>query len=229
MLAVIFLDESFSPIKVIGILCVVAGALVTSRTPFKVKTVAQISGGNTFESAAQAEIIFEPNYFEGYVFALLSAIAYGSSPILIKYGLDRLSPAESIIGGLISYLAATVVVVLLVSIPGQWRQVKQISRRSAKWFSLAAVLVGLSQVFRYAALSLAPVSVVAPIQSTSAVFRVLFGWIINKEYEVFGFWVAAGAIISMFGVLALTVSIDGVLELLPMSDFIKNIISFRWP
>lgn len=229
VLAVIFLGETFSLVKVIGILCVVAGAVVTSKTPFKVKSVVENTTENAASWSAQPGVIFEPHYFEGYVFALLASAAYGSSPILVKIGLDSLSPEQSILGGLVSYLAATAVIVLLISIPGQWRQVRQISRQSAKWFSLAAVLVGFSQIFRYIALSLAPVSVVAPIQSTSVVFRVLFGWIINREHEVFGFWVVVGAIISMVGVLALTISVDGVLEVLPLSGVIKDIVSFRWP
>jgi len=229
VLAVIFLGETFSFIKVIGILCVIGGAIVTSRTPFKSKPVSLKTGGDLANSTTHSDVSFEPHYFEGYIFALLAAAAYGSSPILIKFGLDKLSPGQSILGGLVSYLAATVAIVLIVSIPGQWRQVKTITSQSARWFSLAAVLVGVSQIFRYLALSLAPVSVVAPIQSTSVVFRVLFAWIINREHEVFGFWVIVGALVSMFGVLALTISVDGIMEALPLSVYIKDLISFRWP
>ena len=149
--------------------------------------------------------------------------------MLVKFGLDNLAPGQSVIGGLISYLAASLMIALVLLLPGNWQHVRQISTQSAKWFSMAAILVGVSQIFRYLALSLAPVSVVTPIQSTSVVFRVLFGWFINRQHEAFGIWVIVGVLISMIGVLALTLSVDGLLEMLPLSDSIKGLASYHWP
>ena len=228
VLAVILLGESFTPLKVLGILCILGGAMLTSKAAFKSKPGKHKPIQNEVNTDRKA-IIFEPSYFEGYLFATLAAIAYGTSPVLVKFGLDNLAPGQSVIGGLISYLAASLMIALVLLLPGNWQHVRQISTQSAKWFSMAALLVGVSQIFRYLALSLAPVSVVTPIQSTSVVFRVLFGWFINRQHEAFGIWVIVGVLISMIGVLALTLSVDGLLEMLPLSDSIKGLASYQWP
>ena len=231
LLAAIFLDDYFTPLKVLGIALIVFGAMMTSAQVAKNKAKAKAGKKNPSTQMEQepATQAFEPNYAEGYLFAILSAFAYGLSPVLIRSGLAGLDMAMSVVGGLISYTAAAVVVGLILLLPGQWRHVRSIEKTSVKWFSLAAVLVGMSQMFRYIALSMAPVSVVTPIQSTSALFRVLFGWILNKEYEVFGAWVMGGAVVSMLGVLSLVVSLEVVQQFLPLSDTVVKILSSRWP
>ena len=78
-------------------------------------------------------------------------------------------------------------------------------------------------------MSIAPVSVVTPIQSTSSVFRVIFGWLINRETEVFGGWMLFGLLVSMFGVVALTVSTELVLSTFSMPEFVQNLASLSWP
>ena len=227
LLATIFLDEYFTPLKVLGIALIIIGAMLTSRQVAEKKSK---SDAMTIKANAEKEkVVFQPNYKEGYLFAILAAFAYGLSPVLIRSGLENLDAEMSIVGGLVSYTAAALVVSLIWLLPGQWRHVRSIEASSVKWFSLAAVLVGFSQMCRYIALSMAPVSVVTPIQSTSALFRVLFGWFLNKEHEVFGIWVIVGALVSMLGVVTLVVSIEFVQQLLPLSDAVLGILYWRWP
>ena len=51
---------------------------------------------------------------------------------------------------------------------------------------VSGIAVGISQMFRYMALAVAPVSVVTPIQRLSLVFRIYFGARLNPHHEVFG-------------------------------------------
>lgn len=228
LLAAIFLGEYFTPLKVLGIALILAGATLTSRQVAvnKSKAARHSSQAKVEQKSTKG---FQPNYKEGYFFAICSAFAYGLSPVLIRSSLENLDTAMSIVGGLVSYMAAALVVSLMWLIPGQWRHVRSVDRSSVKWFSLAAVLVGFSQMCRYLALSMVPVSVVTPIQSTSALFRVLFGWLINKEHEVFGLWVIGGAVVSMLGVLSLVVSLEFVQGVLPLSEAVLDFLSLRWP
>lgn len=172
---------------------------------------------------------FEPNYAEGYTFALIAALAYGSSPILVRLGLENQSPGTSLVGALVSYMAAAIVIGLILCLPGKFKHAREIDPSVIKWFSLAAVLVATSQMLRYLALSMAPVSVVTPIQSTSAIFRVLFGWVINRNTEVFGAWVFIGVLVSMTGVVLLSLSTSVVAAYLTLPPVFIEWLSVSWP
>ncbi|MEX1216445.1 EamA family transporter [Saccharospirillum sp.] len=223
VLAIVFLGEVLTPLKVTGIVLILLGAYFTSKATFKKPKPAK-------EGAPKPEHPgFEPSYREGYSFALLSAVAYGSSPILVRMGLESQGPGSSFWGGLISYSSAALVIGLILLLPGRWQHVREVGQSSVRWFSLAAILVGFSQMFRYMALAIAPVSVVTPIQSTSVVFRVIFGWLINRNTEVFGTWVILGVIVTMLGVLGLSVSTEIVTANFQLPGVVMLLVEFRWP
>jgi uncharacterized membrane protein len=94
-------------------------------------------------------------------------------------------------------------VAVLVALAGGRRYLAGTGGGAAGWFMLSAVTVALSQMLRYMALAVAPVSVVTPIQRLSVLFRVLFGAIINREAEVFDGAVLAGIMLSVVGTVAL--------------------------
>jgi uncharacterized membrane protein len=80
-----------------------------------------------------------------------------------------------------------------------------LDRGALGWFMLSALFVALSQLFRYMALAVAPVTVVTPIQRLSVVFRLIFNAILNREHEVFDRWVVVSIILSVFGAAALAI------------------------
>lgn len=172
---------------------------------------------------------FKPNFTEGYTFALLSATGYGISPVMVRMGLEDIGPSFSIVGALISYFSAAVVVGCIIFFGRQAAHIREMNGTAIRWFSLAGMLVGISQMLRYVALSIAPVTVVTPIQSTSNMFRVLFAWFINKEHEVFGKWIFIGMFMTMFGVIALTVSTEMVLEYIPLPELLRSFAEIEWP
>jgi uncharacterized membrane protein len=178
---------------------------------------------------AQKPPAFTPNYTEGYIFALLSGTGYGVSPIFVRMGLEGVGPGGSLAGGLISYGAATVLIALFMLWPGQFRHVLTLQREPAKWFTFSGIFVCLSQIFRYMALSVAPVTVVTPILRLSLIFRFLFSWLINREHEIFGGRAVAGTLVSLLGALALSISTEFVLTLVPLPDFVVAIARWQWP
>lgn len=203
VLAVGFLGESLTSLKVLGIALVALGVALTLSAGRRAR---ELHSRGTAETADADS--FRPNHRAGFLFALLSSLGYGVSPILIRMGLEGSGLATSLAGGLVSYVAAAAVVGAVLLVPGRWSHIRSAERTSVKWFTLSGFLVFLSQMLRYIALSLAPVTVVAPIQSTSAVFRVVFAWLINPRHEVFGPRVIAGLLISTLGALALSASAD---------------------
>ena len=82
---------------------------------------------------------------------------------------------------------------------------------------------------RYMALSIAPVTVVAPIQRLSVIFRVLFGWIINRDHEVFGLGVLGGMFVSLIGAFALTLDTEFIVSIVPLPEIVIEAAGWRWP
>jgi uncharacterized membrane protein len=211
-------------LRVIGIVLVVLGPMLT--LPGKSERLEKTATSAKADTGIPA---FKANYAEGYLWSLLSAIGYGSSPILVTLGIGSKGLSGSLAAGVVSYSAATIVTAAVLLWPGQIRHVFAIRRDAAKWFTLSGVLVCLSQMFLYMGYSIAPVSVVTPIQRLSIVLRVYAGWLINPHHEVFGGKVILGTIVSLIGALALTVSTDLVLAHVPLPDMIADIVRWRWP
>lgn len=224
-LAVVFLGETLTPLKVLGILLVVAAPALILERRSKARARVRASPGTDRTTAAKPD--FTPRMVEGYLCAGLSALGFGVSPILIKAGLA--GTRLSLLGGFVSYITAAAVVALVLVVPSQFADVRGISRESVKWFALSGVGVSTSQLFRYVALGLAPVTIVQPLQSLSLLFRMIFAYFINRQHEEFDRWVIAGILLSFVGALALSASDGALLAHLPLPAWIAELASWRWP
>jgi uncharacterized membrane protein len=216
-LAMLVLGEVLTPLRAIGIALVFLGP-----------AFAHGEGGDS-KAAAKPPNRWRPHYAEGYLFAVLSATGYGASPILVRMALDGQGLGFSLAGGLISYGAATIAFAAILLWPGQLRHALAVDRESAKWFTISGALVCFSQMFRYMALAVAPVSVVTPIQRLSIIFRVYFSLALNRDHEVFGGRVLLGTIVSLIGALALSVSTEFVLTYVPLPDWLVTAARWQWP
>jgi drug/metabolite transporter (DMT)-like permease len=230
VLAIWILGETLTPLRVIGILLVVLGPLVTMRGDSEKRTRpprATDQAESPAEKLENGKPAFRINYAEGATFSLLSTLGYGTSPILVRYGLESKDLGVSLAAGVISYGAATLVI--LPFLLWQIRHVAAVKAESAKWFTISGVLVCLSQMFLYLGYAVAPVSVVSPIQRLSIVFRIYFGRLINPQHEVFGGKLYLGTIVSLIGAVALSISTDLVLAYLPLPDWAVAMARWQWP
>lgn len=230
-LAIVVLGEALTALRVLGIALVLLGPYYAMRTDRKpaANTVAEAAAA-TPENSIETENKpppFQPKYAEGILFGVLAATGYGSSPILIRIGLEGKGLAASLPGGLIAYIAATAVLALILLWPGRLRHALDVKWESAKWFTLSGVLVCLSQMFLFMAQSIAPVTVVSPISRLSILFRLYFSRLLNPDHEVFGGKIIAGTIISLSGALALSLSTDMVGQYLPAA--LLPILHWQWP
>ena len=230
-LAIIVLGETLTPLRIFGIALVLLGPYYALRQKQKpvAETVAEAA-----TSTPEMEIEdkdkpppFEPKYGEGILFGVLSATGYGSSPVLIRLALEDKGLPASLPGGLVAYVAATLVLAPFLLWPGRLRHALDVSRESAKWFTISGFLVCLSQMFLFMAQSIAPVSVTAPISRLSILFRLYFSRLLNPHHEVFGGKIILGTIISLLGALALSVSVDAVGSLLPATW--QPALQWHWP
>lgn len=220
VLALAFLGEALTPLRILGIVLIVAGPTI-------------MLGGRKRSTAATPSG-FVPDYVEGYGYSALCALGYGVSPLFIRLALEEGGTGsgglgQGLAGGTISYLAATAVIGAIVLLPGNAGHVLSQNATAARWFAASGLFVFVSQMFRYMALAVAPVSVVVPIQRLSVVFRVLFSWLLNRDHEVFGIRVLLGIGLSLAGAVALTVSTDAVRALLPLPNGALEMLDWRWP
>jgi drug/metabolite transporter (DMT)-like permease len=215
VLAIIYLGEVLTPLRLIGFIMVMVGPVIMLRR-------------NKGEGVRKSASGFIPHFAEGFMWGFVSAFAYGASPLFIMMGLESGgSMIDSIAGGFISYSSATVVVLILLIFAGGARFMSSLDGTAAKWFVASGGLVFFSQLFRYMSLAVAPITVVVPIQRLSPVFRVVFSWLLNREHEFFGFWVLLGIFISMLGAILLTLSTELVAGVLPASW--GPLLRLSWP
>lgn len=214
-LAIVFLDESLTPLRVIGFVLVMSGPVIAMR-------------GSERRKGADAAANFEPRIGEGMLWGTVCAFGYGSSPLFIVKGLGAQPDlVDSLAAGLVSYSAATVVVIVLVMLAGGAAFMRGLDPTARNWFAASGFFVFLSQMFRYMALAIAPVTVVVPIQRLSVVFRVVFSWLINRDHEVITRTVLLGIGVSLIGAIALTLSLDVIMSMLP--DPWGRLLSAEWP
>ena len=235
-LAIVFLGETLTALKVLGILLVVSGPsfVIPGRQAEKRRAAHRLAQGFVGaatamdeDAAAAAKPTFKPRLTEGYSFAFLSSIGFGTAPILVAAGLK--GTGLGLVGGLISYVFATMVVAVLLLAPGNFLQVRKMSRKALLWFTLSAIAVWASQLFRYMALAIAPVTVVQPIQSLSLLFRMIFGYFMNREHEAFNLYVISGILLSFTGALALSISDEIVMRYMTLPDWLAPLAAWRWP
>lgn len=207
VLAVAVLHEPCTLLQILGGVVMLGGSLVTQSQPPRTIAAPAAAEPTPGPKAKPALPPFIPLYLAGYVFALLAAIAYGTTPIMARFALEHTGPTTGILGGLIAYVAATTVVGLafLVSAPLR-RNASGMKRDNVRWFALSGVMVAVAQGFFFCAVAVAPVLFVMPLLQTSLAFRLLFSTWLSPHHEVFGPLILSGAAISIVG--ALIVSID---------------------
>jgi uncharacterized membrane protein len=237
MLAIWILGETLTPLRLLGIALVLLGPSFTLRAkaPLRARALgADVTSQDMADSAPTETIeaapaVFRPSYAEGYFWALLSATGYGLSPILVRIGLEGKGLAVSVAGNLVASLAATVLMGLCLLPPRQLKHALAVGREPAKWFTLSGILVAISQLFLYMAMSIAPVTVVSPINRLSILFRLYFSRLLNPQHEVFGGKVVLGTVVSLTGAVVLSLSIDSVQTWLPLPEAILSVLRWHWP
>jgi drug/metabolite transporter (DMT)-like permease len=215
-LALVFLSESLTPLSAFGIALILLAPLVILRQRKGKAEVTTRSG-------------IKLNYVEGYFWGVVCAAAFGTTPLLVNFGLDGGGVLRGIAGSLVSYGSAAVTVVVLMAFPAFRATVLALDRPTAKWFAATGIFVGLSQLFVFMALSLAPVIVVQPIQRTALLFRIGFSWLINRDHEVIGLSVLVAAALSVVGGMAVTIDSETRVGLVPLPAGLAEFLRLQWP
>ncbi|WP_114965663.1 EamA family transporter [Alkalilacustris brevis] len=215
-LSLTFLGEEITGLKFIGLVLVLMGPTVVLARRARAREQAR-------------EKAFEPRYAEGFLWGGISALCFGTSPLFIALGLGAGgSVSDGVAGVIVSYSVAGVVVLAMMIHAGGTAYMRAMDRGASGWFLLATVLVAVSQMLRYMALSVAPVSVVVPIQRLSVVFRLIFAAILNRDTEVFDSIVVLGIIIAVSGAVALSLDTGVAAGFLAFPERIDRFLFTPW-
>lgn len=187
VIAVIFLREEVTPLMAAGIALVMVGPAISA----------------TRTAPAAATLAPPVRLAEGYAFGTLNALAFGVSPVLVRYALG--DSGLGIVAGLTAYLGAGAVLALGFALPGVRASLSGMNPGARGWFAVGTLTVFAAHMFRFLALSAAPVSVVIPLLRGGAFLHVVAAWLINRDYETFDRRVLAGIAVSVSGSVALVV------------------------
>ena len=229
--AVTILGESLTGLNIFGIALVSIGP-------------ALLIAGRRRYASSEAGTTFVPDLKRGILHGMVCVVGYGGSPILIVLALQSVSRFASgeklmetyLAAGafahssailLFSYIFASACVIIMGLNSNGFNSIRFMSRAGLKWFIVSGVMIAVSQVFRYTAFALAPVSVVVPIQRLSVIFRLLFNWYLNRQYERIETKIVTGIILSVFGAAALGVDTTIALNWLDPNPVIYSILNWR--
>jgi uncharacterized membrane protein len=169
---------------------------------------------------------FKPRIAAGFFFAFIAALAYGTSPIIVRQALQDIGALSGLAGGAVAYAAATVAVTLGLVIPSLRHNVMSVTRQNARWFVYSGIFVAAAHGFLYSALAVAPIMLVAPLLQLSLVFRFLFSLLLNPHHEVFGLVVVLGTVVSIIGACAIAIDTQVILHALsipdPLAGFLRS-------
>ncbi|MEK9658328.1 MAG: DMT family transporter [Chloroflexota bacterium] len=208
IIAVVWLDEVITPLKAVGILLVMVGpALVARRRRRQARVAAPapaaVPAGASPDAplaAARvrgASVVDDPRLKEGYFFGVMGALFWGAGPVLMRAGLG--DSGLGVFGGVVTYGAAGLVLMLSLAIPGQLAGAVALDRSSRMWFLASAGNSFFANLFRMSALALAPVSVVVPLMRISTLAQMGFNFIFNRRLESYERRVLAGIAVSLVG------------------------------
>ena len=137
----------------------------------------------------------------GILFGLTAALSYGGSTFLL-----RLILADTdlvFLGAFIAHLAATIVLVISLGIPGRIHELRKIDKQAIRLFAVIAVIMTLAQIFRFSAIEMTDTAVVAPLIETGLFFGIGFAYVFNRKTENFSPAVLGGIIIAVIGAIAI--------------------------
>jgi drug/metabolite transporter (DMT)-like permease len=197
LIAFLFLGEGVSWFTGIGVALIVIGPAVMVERRKRVPVV--VAAGPVAVEDAPA---FVPRQLEGYVTAALASVAYGTSPILFRAAVAGHS-GLTILSGTVAYAAATAVLLASTFFPARRYLVRSLEPQTLRLYFGASASVFAAQMFRFLALSVAPVAVVTALERMNSVFTLGLSYHMNRLLELITPRVALGVAISLAGTLLL--------------------------
>ena len=157
ILATIFLGESITLYKTLGIIAIGLGTLM------------MIEKKDTENKTEEKGWLF---------YAILSAVFASLTSILGKVGIEGV---ESNLGTAIRTVVVIVMPFVMVSVTGKVKDIKRIDKKELAFILLSGLSTGASWLFYYRALQDGEASIVVPIDKLSILVTIAFSYFVFKE------------------------------------------------
>ena len=180
VLAVVLLDETISALALVGAALVISAPVVAARPEASVEP-----GGVV------------PQWRRGMVFALLGAVCWGVSPIVIKSALDRTDTV--VMGTLIAYSGAAGVLAVRAVATDKLQPFRLLDRASLKWFVATALLTNVAQFLNYAALSRGDVAIAVVLLQLTPIIVAGLTYLLSRQIERVTRGVVVGGVLAVIG------------------------------
>ncbi len=186
LLAVLILGERPQILTYIGTFLVVIGMMVLALEK------RQSPGGREDQS-----------FWKHYGLAALATLMFGASALLRKAGII-LVPNMSL--ALSSTAVGIFLAVILTNSFISTNNRIRFTRQSTGYFIASGILNTVAHLSLFAALSLAPISLVVPLAYVTPLFAMGFSWLLFREMEHLNFRLVAGGILIIAGAIFVTIS-----------------------
>ena len=157
ILATIFLGESITLYKTLGVIAIGLGTLM------------MIEKKDTENKTEEKGWLF---------YAILSAVFASLTSILGKVGIEGV---ESNLGTSIRTVVVIVMSFVMVSVTGKVKDIKRIDKKELAFILLSGLSTGASWLFYYRALQDGEASIVVPIDKLSILVTIAFSYFVFKE------------------------------------------------
>ena len=182
VIGIVFLNEPFNLRIAVGVLLITMGIMLTGTSPQMFRD----ADGHLTKIPASALLL-----------GLCCGLSIGIAFIFVRMGLkDSNAP---IAGVMVAYIAATIVLGFFLLNRKKRRLLFQTPGRVVGLFFFNGMLSLVANLIRYVALSLAPVSIVAPLIWTFPIFLLFFSFLLNRKLEIFNKTVIFGTITVVAG------------------------------
>jgi uncharacterized membrane protein len=179
-LALAFLGERLSLLGLVGALLVIAGGVVLGTV------------------RGDGAVSFKRKYL---VLPVLAAVAYGSSQVLRKVGIDLVN--EPVLAAAVTTTTSWSLLVVYLLFRRHSHDLV-LGRSEATFFGLAGLAGSVAIPTLYLALQLGTVVVVTPLMNTTPLFVLLLSYLFFREEELFTARVLAGTVGIVAGVVLLS-------------------------
>lgn len=160
LLALIFLGEGLSPVKIVSVVLIAVGTLMM------------------IDRKASTEADRDKDSRGWLIYAVLSAVFASVTAILGKVGIEDI---DSNLGTAIRTTVVLLMAWFMVLVTGKCSEVKKIEGRELLFIILSGIATGASWLCYYRALKEGPASVVVPIDKLSILVTIVFSRIVFNE------------------------------------------------
>jgi len=189
LLGVVFLNESLTILRKVGVILVVIGVGLIAR---------ETNREESRDLSRYRAII-------GLGIPIGAAVAFGSEPIFANFGFKEGTPAP--VGLVVKIVAGTLGFALYLRWEDSLPSPRIVRETNTRWFLVAGLASSLSLLLYYVALSLAPVSIVVPILASNTLFVVVISRVFMPErLERVTWQLGIGATVVVSGVIMITIS-----------------------